>query len=185
MPTTTEISLLFYEWERPFRWYHYPMLVVSPNVSHVAVLHDRTVYSPRQSGCLTTPIEGIGSPFAICTFPVEHFYHYELTRGFGVFPSFVCWLTGGLIQAENCVTKAANLLRRGGVSVPRSVVTPDRLLDWAWENAVERHQTVPETNAEGVAWSGIVAEAEALAGTGGVRGPAAEPCPLPDREAAG
>lgn len=168
--------LLFYNWAYERRWWHLPASIVSPRCSHVAIEYMGVVYSPMSGGCVVCPIEGAGLPFAFCTFPVEQFARHRLSRGFGVVPSFLGWATHGVIQGANCVTLIAALLRDGGVNVPRSVVTPDRMLDWAWERAVDHGRsddsTPPATNLEGLGWARRLAEAETLAGTGGVCGEA-------------
>lgn len=123
--------VLFYVWDRPLKWWHYPMRVVTPRYSHVAVAFGRFVYSPKPDGCTIHPIECLGRPRAAVEFSVESLDPADLMDGFGVLPSFLKWATFGLWPGRNCVTVIVDCLRKSGIDAPRRITTPDQLFDWA------------------------------------------------------
>lgn len=53
----------------------------------------------------------------------------SLTERVRPFSAALRWVSRGLLPSNDCVNHACGLLRRGGISIPRRVLTPDDLYE--------------------------------------------------------
>lgn len=109
------------------------------DLAHVAIGDGRVVLDPAIVGNRYWPFEAylLGYPTRAWLFTVPcdrcielGLYEERPPRWKPAIPTFMRWITRGLWPTRDCVAIARECLVRGGLDVPRTVVTPAHLFDY-------------------------------------------------------
>ena len=119
---------------------------VSGHRTHVAIGYRGAVLDPVFAGNRFWPYIAyvLAYPGLIDAFevPVDRPIRLEDYEGGGrkaVWPTLIRWWTAGQYQTEDCVCIACDLLRQGGINVPRYIISPGQLHRWL---TLRRHHHV-------------------------------------------
>ena len=98
-----------------------------------------TLEYPRLTCAFELPIDG---PVDLDRYPVWRNWHQRLHL-----LSIVKWITRGRVRSGDCVDTVIDVLRQGGITIPRHIVAPGQLHDWLLEHYATSHRPFDEPDA--------------------------------------